>query len=129
MDISGLTSSLYTQSESKANSANANKLSNNVNGLSSESSDEEMMDAIKEFETYFLEKIMKEVKESMTKWGDDDDKDASMSQLTDMYMDNVYEEMADKLLDDVGGGLTQQLFEQMKRNYNIPVVKDDITQE
>lgn len=122
MDLSGLTGNLYTNTENKANSAAANKLNSTVNGLSANSTDEELMDAIKDFESYFLEKIMKEVKETMTSWGDDDDKDEGMSQLTDMYMDTIYEKMADEMLDSVGGNLTQQLFEQMKRNYSIPIV-------
>ena len=28
------------------------------------------------------------------------------------------------LLEEVGGNMTQQLFEQMKRNYNIPTVEE-----
>jgi actin-like ATPase involved in cell morphogenesis len=28
------------------------------------------------------------------------------------------------LLDEVGGNMTQQLFEQMKRNYNIPIAEE-----
>ena len=36
-----------------------------------------------------------------------------------MYMDQVIETVADQLVDEVGENFTQQLYEQMKRNYNI----------
>ena len=39
--------------------------------------------------------------------------------LKDYYMDNVIELVADQVVDEVGTNFTQQLYEQMKRNYNI----------
>ena len=39
-------------------------------------------------------------------------------------MDYAIEDVADILLEEVGGSMTQQLFEQMKRNYNIPTVEE-----
>ena len=35
-------------------------------------------------------------------------------------MDKTMEQMADVIVDEVGENLTQQLYEQMRRNYNIP---------
>lgn len=122
MDISGITNQMINNAAQKADSSSAKKVSSAANSLSSNSSDEELLDAIKDFESYFMEKILKEVKDTMTKWGDDKDTDP-MSQLTDFYMDTVYEKLADNMLDDIGGNFTQQLFEQMKRNYNIPTVE------
>ena len=37
----------------------------------------------------------------------------------DYFMDTVIEQAADTLVDECGETLTQQLYEQMKRNYNI----------
>ena len=52
-----------------------------------------------------------------------EDEESSMaSQYIDTFMDYAIEDIADILLEEVGGGLTQQLFEQMKRNYSIPTV-------
>jgi flagellar protein FlgJ len=42
-----------------------------------------------------------------------------MSQYKDMYLDQVIELAADELVDQLGESTTQQLYEQMKRNYNI----------
>ena len=75
-----------------------------------------MLQACKDFESYFVEEILKEVKENLT---DDEEEDSSISTLTDFHMDSVIELMADELVDEVGMSFTQQLYEQMKRNYNI----------
>ena len=61
--------------------------------------------------------ILKEIKESLT--SEDDEEDSSTSTLKDYYMDNVIELVADQVVDEVGTNFTQQLYEQMKRNYNI----------
>ena len=85
------------------------------------STDEELMGVLKDFESYFIEQMIKQMKETFT----DDDKESSVaSQYTDTFMDYAIEDIADVLLDEVGGSMTQQLFEQMKRNYNIPTVEE-----
>ena len=75
-----------------------------------------MLQVCKDFESYFVEEILKEVKENLT---EDEEEDSSISTLTDFHMDSVIELMADELVDEVGMSFTQQLYEQMKRNYNI----------
>ena len=125
MDVSGLTSMLnqtgMTNATTGANTAKANSIKNTANGLSSNSTDEELMEVLKDFESYFIEQMIKQMKETFT----DDDKESSMaSQYTDTFMDYAIEDIADMLLEEVGGNMTQQLFEQMKRNYNIPTVEE-----
>ena len=120
MDVSGITSMLNqtgaTNATNSANSAKADSLKNSVNGLSSNSTDEELMEVLKDFESYFMEQIIKQMKETFT---DEDEESSMASQYTDTFMDYAIEEVADQLVDDIGGNMTQQLFEQMKRNYNI----------
>ena len=70
--------------------------------------------AIKDFESYFVEQILKNVKESLK-----DDENSSNAQLTDFFMEQVGEQLADQLVDQAGNRLTQTLYEQMCRNYNI----------
>ena len=113
MDISAVS----TLANSNNTSAVADKLKNNVKNLSSDSTEDELKSTLKDFESYFVEQVIKEMKDSMTLKSDDED--SSMSQYKDMFMDTVI-----KLLCDVLSGLlhyriTQQLYEQMKRNYNI----------
>ena len=88
-----------------------------INSISSDSSEDELMQVCKDFESYFVEEVLKEIKESLT--SEDDEEDSSTSTLKDYYMDNVIELVADQVVDEVGTNFTQQLYEQMKRNYNI----------
>ena len=123
MDISGVTSMLYQNTTNATNNASQSKvdgLKNTVNGLSSESTEEELMSVLKDFESYFVEQMIKKMKETFT---DDEEESSVASQYTDTFMDYAIEEVADQLVDEIGGNMTQQLFEQMKRNYNIPTVK------
>ena len=125
MDVSGITSMLgqtgATNATNSANTAKTDSLKNSVNGLSSNSTDEELMDVLKDFESYFIEQMIKQMKETFT---DEDEESSMASQYTDTFMDYAIEEVADMLLEEVGGNMTQQLFEQMKRNYNIPTVEE-----
>ena len=125
MDVSGITSMLnqtgVTNATTSANTAKTDSLTNSVNGLSSNSTDEELMEVLKDFESYFIEQIIKQMKETFT---DEDEEESMASQYTDTFMDYAIEDVADMLLEEVGGGMTQQLFEQMKRNYNIPTVNE-----
>lgn len=125
MDVSGITSMLnqtgVTNATNSANSAKTDSLTNSVNGLSSNSTDEELMEVLKDFESYFIEQMIKQMKETFT---DEDEESSMASQYTDTFMDYAIEDVADMLLEEVGGNMTQQLFEQMKRNYNIPTVKE-----
>ena len=125
MDVSGITSMLnqtgVTNATNSANSAKTDSLTNSVNGLSSNSTDEELMEVLKDFESYFIEQMIKQMKETFT---DEDEESSVASQYTDTFMDYAIEDVADMLLEEVGGNMTQQLFEQMKRNYNIPMVEE-----
>lgn len=115
ISIDSITSMLDT---TKTNAtSNASSLQSSLKGVSSESTDEELMQVCKDFESYFVEEILKEVKENLAL--DDEEEDSTISTLTDYHMDSVIELMADELVDEVGESFTQQLYEQMKRNYNI----------
>ena len=123
MDVSGISSMLnQTTANNNAAASKVDSIKNSVNGLSSNSTEEELMEVLQDFESYFLEQIIKKMKDTFT---DDKEESSVASQYTDTFMDYAIEEVADILLEEVGGSMTQQLFEQMKRNYNIPTV--DIT--
>ena len=61
------------------------------------------------------------MKETFT---EDEEESSVASQYTDTFMDYAFQEMSDVLVEDVCGNMTQQLFEQMKRNYNIPTAEE-----
>ena len=119
MAIDSITSML-NQGTSTNSTQKTDSLKNSVSGLSSNSTEEELKEVLKDFESYFLEEMIKKVKETFSH--EDEEEDSTMSQYSDMFMDTAIEEIADVLLDEIGGGMTQQLYEQMKRNYNIPTV-------
>ena len=102
---------------SATNNFNADKVQNTLSGVNKTSSEDELMEVCKDFSSYFIEEVIKEIKENMTL--KDEEEDAPMSTLTDFHMDGVIEEISDTMLDQTGNSFVQQLYEQMKRNYGL----------
>ncbi|MDE7322966.1 MAG: rod-binding protein [Lachnospiraceae bacterium] len=124
MDIGGVGSAyadyLTKQASNNKTSALQSKLEN-----SSESVDEkELMDACKEFEAYFMEQVFNSMLET-TKVFSDDDENGYASKMVDYFKDFAVQELCDKVTDGSGLGLANTLYEQMKRNYGIGVVKPE----
>lgn len=109
-------SSLYNQTATSAQNASANRLNDTLSGDLSSASDEELMDVCKDFEAYFVEQVMKEMKKMVP---DDENEDQSMGQLKDYFEEQMLQEYADKVVDQGDFGIAQTLYEQMKRNYNL----------
>ena len=112
--ISSLYSSYITNSAS-----NASSLASKVSSTSdySNATDDELMEVCKEFEAYFVEQVYKEMMKTVG--SDDDSTSGSMSTLTDYYKDMFVQEIASEGTETQSLGLAQQLYEQMKRNYDI----------
>ena len=100
MSIDSMASMLNTTNTGATTNYNANALKKSLNGVSSDTSADELMQVCNLLP-------------------DDEEKDASLSTMTDYTMDFAVEKIADELIDQVGGNFTQSLYEQMKRNYNI----------
>lgn len=116
LSLDGITSALDAGS-SRADSVAANSLKSSVGKLSKDSSEEELKGVLKDFESYFVEQIVKQMKETFT--NNDEKEDSTASRYTDFFMDTAIEQISDRLVDDLGNGLTQQLYEQMRRNYQM----------
>ncbi len=118
MDFSmgGITSMLDSARTGAADGA-AERLEKSAKGLGASSTDDELMEVCKDFSSYFMELALQEVKENLTP--EDEEADSSLNALTDFYMDKTIEVLADEMADQVGTGFTQQLYEQMKRNYGL----------
>ena len=100
----------YTDYASYMNMANTSGLTGQLEGTrSSASTDEEMLNACKEFESYMVEQLYKQARE-MTKMSDDEE---------DGYTQYAYDLQAQqyaKLVTDQGKlGLAQHLYESMKK--------------
>lgn len=117
LSVDGITSMLNTTA-AQASSSRAEGLENTLNSDLSDATDEELMEVCKEFEAYFMEQVFKEMKKTIP---ESEDKDAANSQLVDFYTDEMIQEMASQSVKQNSGsnGLAQQLYEQMKRNYEI----------
>ncbi len=116
MDISGINANYneYTTKES----GTATKLKESLNNTDyANASEEQLLDACKEFEAYFLEMVFKEMQKSVNAFSDSEE--ASGSQLVDYFKDTTLQSLTSTATETQGLGLAQQLFEQMKRNYNI----------
>lgn len=107
---------LYNTSNISASDASADRLSNTLSGDLSNATDEELMAVCKDFEAYFVEQVMKEMKKMIPK---PENKDASMGQLRDYFEEEMIQEYAKKTTESTDLGIAQTLYEQMKRNYNL----------
>ncbi len=94
------------------------RVQNGVSGLNANSTKEELEAAAKSFEAYFVEQMLKEVKETFTS---EEDSDSTVSQTKDFYMDSTIQSLAETLVDEFGGSFTDQMVEQMARNYGIDI--------
>ena len=74
------------------------------------------MDVCKQFESYFLEQVMKGMESMIPK---SDDEDSSVSQTVDYFKDTMLQELASESTDSRSLGLAQTLYESMKREYDL----------
>ena len=107
------------QSDQLSASTAANKASETVKGISKDSSDEELENAVKSFESFFVEQILKEMKESIENINKDGDEDKTASMMTDLYMDSTIQQVAADLVEKFGDNMTETLVSQIKRSYGM----------
>lgn len=115
MDISNITST-YNDIYTSASNQSTSKLEGQLNKDYSKVNDDELMDACKQFEAYFLEQMFKEMAKTIP---DNDNEDATTQRLVDYFKDNAIQEIAAESTESNSLGLAQMLYEQMKRNYGI----------
>lgn len=103
-------SDYYTQND--AGSAKASALEHKLkhNDLQ-EATDEELMDACKEFEAYLVEQVMKEVQESIPKSEEEED-----NKYLDYFGDMMLQEYSSIIAERGDLGIAQSLYEGMKNN-------------
>lgn len=116
IDVSGLSSAYSDYLATQVQNNQTDKIKNTASGDYSNASDEELMDACKQFESYFLEQVFKEMEKTIPT---NEDSDSSTSNLVDYFKDSTIQELASESTDNNSLGLAQMLYEQMKRNYNL----------
>lgn len=112
ISIDGISNAYTTNTDTSTN-----KLESTLNSNLSDATDDDLMDACKQFEAYFIEQAYKAMENTIPK--NDEDTSSSTTQLTDYYKDELIQQYADTTSEQGTLGFAEQLYEQMKRNYNI----------
>ena len=118
MDIDSI-SSLYNDIYTNASNQSADKLQNQLKSDYSQATDEELKDVCKQFESYFLEQMFKEMVKTIP---DNEENAGSTSTMLDYYKDMMIQEVASTSTEQNSLGLAQMLYEQMRRNYGLDSV-------
>ena len=114
MDINGLNKDYASYlSQSSAASTKINQLQN---ADYTNATDDELLDACKQFEEYFVEMTLKEVFITVDLFGTGESSSSAMSTSKDLMKDSMVKTFAEKITENSNLGLAQQLYESMKRN-------------
>lgn len=97
-------------------SASSSKTEEVANKDYSNATEEELMDACKDFEAYFLEQVFKAMEATVDK---NEDSKTSGVNVMDYFGDTLYQEIAERATQGEGVGIAKMLYEQMKRNYDL----------
>ena len=117
MDISSINA--YADYLSTQNTT-ANKLSSEMKSSDySEKTDDELLDACKKFEAYFLEQVFKEMQKTVDVFKDESATSNYSNSMLDFFGDEAIQTLATQSTESQGLGLAQSLYEKMKRNYGI----------
>lgn len=109
MSISIDNNSLYSlYKTNNSNQVSGEKLQSALSGDLTNATDKELMDVCKDFESYFVEMVMKEMKKTVHS--------SDENEYTQMFGDTLYQEYAKNIADSGSIGLAQTLYESMKRN-------------
>ena len=131
MDNINSISNSYAYTDQAKSSDEISSLKSKADKLSSQSSDTDLEKAAKSFESYFVEQLLKQVADTTKKFGGEDDSssNSNVSMTKDMYMDTMYKDMAEQIVDKYGDTFTNDMVAQMKRNYgaNITSAETDGT--
>ncbi len=123
-NVSGLNASAiseYAMQESK--NASAAALQKKLENTSAKSTDDELWQACKGFEAYFMEQIYKEMQKSVDALKSED-QDKSTSTLVDYFKNQTLQEICADSVDTQSNGFAQMLYENLKRNYDIPTAPE-----
>lgn len=116
MDVSNI-ASMYSDVYANAANQSASKLQDKLqNTAKNATTDDELMDACKQFESYFIEQMYKAMVKTIPQ---NEEMSNSTSTLMDYYKDQMVQSIADQTTEQSGFGLAQMLYEQMRRNYGL----------
>lgn len=124
-DINGLNSTALTDyAMQESRNASVEAIKNKIQSTSKESSDDELMEACKSFEAYFLEQMFKEMQKSVDALKPETS-DRPTTTLVDFFKDQTLQEVCSTSVDTQSNGFAQMLYENLKRNYDIPEASEE----
>lgn len=117
------TSNVYTDVSITA----ADKLASQIE---SATTDDDTLQACKDFESYMLEQIFKNMENTAKIWSDDDDSGDSTAQMyVDNFKDNYYQELVSQMMSaGQGVGIAEQLYQSIT-NQKLGISSDTTTAE
>lgn len=116
MDVSNI-ASMYSDVYANAANQSASKLQDRLQSTAKNAAtDDELMDACKQFESYFIEQMYKAMVKTIPQ---NEETSGSTNTMMDYYKDQMIQSVADQTTEQSGFGLAQMLYEQMRRNYGL----------
>lgn len=124
--LNGLSDVFNDYSDIYNKNSSASNIKNKLEGTDySQSTDDELMDACKEFEAYFVEQAFKAMQKMVP-----ENEDSSSSDYMKYFGDTLVQEYAKSATNQGDGfGIANMLYEQMKRNYGLDtstISSDDV---
>ncbi len=110
MDVS----SMYSAYGTSVKSAGSASLQSSLGNISSSTDDEKLMEVCKGFESYFVQQVIEQAKTSLI--GKDEEEEGEYMQY---FGDMFNEQYANVIVENGGTGLAQQLYDSMKRTYQV----------
>ena len=105
-------SSMYDTYSSTIGSASASSVESSINSINDESTDDELMEACKSFESYFVQKIIEEAKKTV-------DSEEDEGEYMQYFGDMLNQTYADTISENGDLGLAQQLYDSVKGTYSL----------
>ena len=128
MDVSAINryvNGMNTGASTTSGLAQAEQMKSKIGKISKDSTYEELEGAAKQFEAYMLEQTIKEFKKSIDEMKGEKEGDGSVSQLTDVYMDQTLSMIAESMVDSHAQRLTKDLADQMAHNMGIKTPEEE----
>lgn len=120
MDLTGISASALTEyAANEAKFASGTAVRDKLSKVNDNTSDKELMEACKSFESYFLEQIFKEMYKSVDALKPDTGDNATNT-LVEYFRNETLQDICANSVENQSNGFAQMLYENLKRNYDIP---------
>ena len=123
LDLTGLSATALTEyAVSESRNAGTEALKAKLQNAD-KASDNELMEACKSFEAYFLEQIFKEMQKSVDALKPETE-DKSTQTLVDYFKNETLQDVCSQSVEMRSNGFAKMLYENLTRNYDIPTAEN-----